>query len=594
MAELNTRVILSKGIKLDRELKNVLNYTETEMLNLLTSQTHIVAQTNKASFINPTGVIKVPFTYSQCLQSNYIAFQNPNYSNKWFFAFIDNVTFRSKNMQEIRYTVDSWSTWFSKLTIKPCFVVREHVNDDTIGLHTLDENIGVGEVVCMNEYKEMDNDTFYIAIMTTYDPIVYDNNNRSGKDFSTISLYNSNFFGNMVFLFPVNLTDTGTITASVERLIWFLYYTQQDKTGDLSCISNMFLIPDELITNDNLIARTFSPADDPQVQYVCYQLKHSAGADKKDVFIPTGTYTPTGFYSPVNNKCYCYPFNYLYVTNNCGNDNIYKYEDFIKIEQAQVENCCFEIDGAVSIGYSAKLVPYKYKGVDYNTSESVPLGKFPTCGWASDAYINWLTQQSVNYAGNLKNLGSSALSLGSSVAHNNYEIGRLNDLAQSDNVSSAMAETYQARAGSISNSNNLLVASAVGGALSSGIGQAFEAHVVDKMLPNVSYGSNLGDVNLANNDLNFTFRQMRCKDEYMRQIDTFFSCFGYKINELKMPNITGRANFNHIQIGDHECIGYGSVPSPDLDIINKACRRGVTIWHNHTNLGDYSVTNNII
>lgn len=54
MAELITRVIISKGIKLDREYKNVLDFTENQMLSLMLSNNHLVAQTTKASFVNPT------------------------------------------------------------------------------------------------------------------------------------------------------------------------------------------------------------------------------------------------------------------------------------------------------------------------------------------------------------------------------------------------------------------------------------------------------------------------------------------------------------------------------------------------------------
>lgn len=115
-----------------------------------------------------------------------------------------------------------------------------------------------------------------------------------------------------------------------------------------------------------------------------------------------------------------------------------------------------------------------------------------------------------------------------------------------------------------------------------------------KLLPNIAQGNNNGNVNFANNDINFTFMKMRCKDEYMKQIDSYFSMFGYKINEIKTPNLTGRTNFNYVQISEADDIGYGNVPSVDMDLINKACRRGVTIWHSHANLGDYSVTNNIV
>ena len=37
-----------------------------------------------------------------------------------------------------------------------------------------------------------------------------------------------------------------------------------------------------------------------------------------------------------------------------------------------------------------------------------------------------------------------------------------------------------------------------------------------------------------------------------------------------------------------------SVPKDSMDIINRAFRNGTTIWHNHNNLGNYSLSNNIV
>lgn len=69
---------------------------------------------------------------------------------------------------------------------------------------------------------------------------------------------------------------------------------------------------------------------------------------------------------------------------------------------------------------------------------------------------------------------------------------------------------------------------------------------------------------------------------------------GYKICKLENPNITGRRNWNYIEIGGSEEIGFGDVPSKYMETINNACRRGVTIWHNHANIGNYNLDNAII
>lgn len=146
MSNYNSKLILAKNILLDKTHKNVLNYSTNDMLTLLRSKGHIVGEASNYSFIQ-NGKISVGYTYNQCLTANYIAYQNPNYSNKWFFAFIDRVEYESNKSTIIYYTIDNWATWFDNLNLKQCFVVREHVNDDTIGLHTLPEGLELGEFV---------------------------------------------------------------------------------------------------------------------------------------------------------------------------------------------------------------------------------------------------------------------------------------------------------------------------------------------------------------------------------------------------------------------------------------------------------------
>lgn len=54
MTTLNTRVIISKNIKMDRDYKHVLDYSENNIVNLCRTQSNLVAETSTAQFINPT------------------------------------------------------------------------------------------------------------------------------------------------------------------------------------------------------------------------------------------------------------------------------------------------------------------------------------------------------------------------------------------------------------------------------------------------------------------------------------------------------------------------------------------------------------
>ena len=90
------------------------------------------------------------------------------------------------------------------------------------------------------------------------------------------------------------------------------------------------------------------------------------------------------------------------------------------------------------------------------------------------------------------------------------------------------------------------------------------------------------------------FHKLRVKTECLKIIDNYFTRFGYAVKSLAMPNITGRKYWNYVEIGASEEIGYGEVPSKYMDIINNACRRGVTIWHNHSNIRNYNLNNIIV
>ena len=82
------------------------------------------------------------------------------------------------------------------------------------------------------------------------------------------------------------------------------------------------------------------------------------------------------------------------------------------------------------------------------------------------------------------------------------------------------------------------------------------------------------------------------KFEYAKIIDDYFSMFGYKINIVKVPNITGRRNWNNKKTID--CNFDGDIPQTDLNIIKTMFNNGVTLWHNPSTMYNYSNSYNIV
>lgn len=233
---LTSKIRLCKDINIDRNYINVTDYTESQMLTLCESQDHLVASANDYSFIRNKGTISTSFSYDDALKSNYIAFQNPDYSNKWFFAWIDDVIFNGENNTEIKYTVDVWSTWFDYWTAKSCFVSREHVNDDTIGLNTIPEDMNIGEVEeygnANTVYMTGQNSDFYYVVMTTFDP-------TSNEDFTGVNIVNKNLFGSKIFAFKCASSDS--VGFAETNLRNFL--THVNNKSKIESIQAIFIVP---------------------------------------------------------------------------------------------------------------------------------------------------------------------------------------------------------------------------------------------------------------------------------------------------------------------------------------------------------------
>lgn len=544
---MNSQIILVKDINIDKDYVNVLNYTESQMLALC--QANAVASANNYSFLRPTGTIFAGFTYSQCLQANYIAFQNPDYDNKWFFAWIDDVIYKSDKNCEIKFTIDAWSTWFDKWTPKTCFINRQHTNDDTIGANTIPENLDVGEVIEESQTEDASYGNefgYWIAVASNWK--IKDNStgfeileSDKGTQFAGITVYNNTVFGTQLFFIHIqNLTDFRNL---------YLLIARTNMDGHVEDIQNIFIVPDVAITVASLTEHTAKMGDDLTFNF--YTMSFKTDVEKFDTTIEKlHSYYD---YTPKNNKCFVYPYNYLFVSNNQGSNNIYKYEDFTS------QDCVFENQFSLAVGCSGRIVPKNYKRMPTNDDEALPLGKYPTCAWSSDAFTNWLTQNSVNLATNLAMVaGGIALSVATMGTATPAVVGGL-ALSTAGNIAGTIGQFNQA-----------------------------------SLLPNISGGQATGDVVWGSNRNLFTFRQMRVKTEYLRIIDDYFTRFGYAVKRLEMPNITGRQYWNYVEIGNSENIGFGDVPSKYMEIINNACRRGVTIWHNHANVGNYSLNNTIV
>lgn len=142
----NTNLKLLK-CPLSLDNKNQLTFAnETAQFNYFNSLPSIEKENFK--YIRLNSVIRFPAHIDTLLEYNYCMYQNDNYSNKWFYAYIIDMKYINDNMTEISIISDVWQTWQFELSFKDSFIEREMINvaDDVPGSNLMPENVELGEL----------------------------------------------------------------------------------------------------------------------------------------------------------------------------------------------------------------------------------------------------------------------------------------------------------------------------------------------------------------------------------------------------------------------------------------------------------------
>jgi autotransporter adhesin len=162
---------------------------------------------------------------------------------------------------------------------------------------------------------------------------------------------------------------------------------------------------------------------------------------------------------------------------------------------------------------------------------------------------------------------------------------RINQLGSKVNKVGAGAAALASGAGSLVGGG--LIAGGIGGIANT----AIQTHEHSYAPNNTSGSLNSSDVNFINSKC-FGFYPMSIRREYAIKIDRIFDSIGYRTNEMKIPNITGRRNWNYVETQAVAILG--SIPQNDLQRIKDMFNSGITFWHNPTTFLDYSQNNDII
>lgn len=482
--------------------------------------------------------IRVPKGYDEIQDCNYVMYRNqknaePSSDDKWYFCFIKEMKYVNDERTDIIIQTDVLQTWMFDFEVKASFIEREHVDNDDIGRHTLDEGLDIGEYI-VNDYRtpiERNRDDLCYVMATTRDP-------NNGNDLAGGNVYHGIATGVTYYRYD-NATD---LTVAIREL---------DNKGVGDAIVSIFMCPKDLVEGYNASTHKINQSTSPKVT---------------DIDI-AGMYEWAGDgYTPRNNKLFCYPYRFLRVSNNAGASAVYRYEYF-------TSQLSFRLYEVLTPSISGRLIPKNYKNTTLYHDEGLTEGKYPICNWNNDAYTNWLTQNAVNekvsfeQRQNLKYFSSATQGIMSAVGL----IGSMATLNVAGGVASGIG-----LASSIGNIMDLM-----------------QAEYQPTLIPDTVSGNiNAGDVNTSMNANTFHFYGMTIRQESAKIIDEFFDMFGYKCKRVKVPNKNHRQNYWYTKTCNVNILG-DKIPQNDMEIIKHCYDNGITFWKDPDNIMNYTVTNSI-
>lgn len=518
---------------------------------------------------------------------SYMMFQNAQYHNKWYYAFVTKLTRKSSHTTHVFFQIDVLQTWLFNITWKPSFVVREHcplwTSDGSPIVNTVDESLNYGleyDDVKVNHYipnqgikwmvviaKELMHGTnakkseatytgiaqpfsYYILPFTiSGDPVTLKEGDDS-QPFSSPEKFLTEFYGmegatnNIVSIFMTESIGCPIIVRGGEDTPYNIEFTEKDQKLDYVTIGE----------GDKM----------NQMLYV------------KDVKrFKTETFDVEGRYEGIPNyresKLYMYPYTILTMDDMKGNRTDYRLE--------YLPSGSIKLNLKGSIGTSNN-VTYTLQGYNNRTDS-----------------LNHLDNQF-----GLININPNDIPVITELI-SAYLQGNKNSLENQKNQIllggvSSVAQNILGGAGSAMGRNPLGVAQSGVGAVT-GAGQtalqlqALEAKQEDikNIPPQLNKMGSNNSYSMGHRYDGVTLIKKTLKPEYAKKIGDYFNMFGYKKHEVKIPNFHTRQNWNYVETKD--CNIVGDFNTEDLREIKAIFDGGITLWHTD-DVGNYDLSNEVI
>lgn len=466
---------------------------------------------------------------------NYVRFINPQFANRYFYSFVDDIEYVAPYTSRLTIRTDVWLTNIGSINANECLVEREHVADDTNFLHTLPEPVEPGELIYSTEFftnrdaldgtGAVNTNAHYVAlflfaseVIATTPPIVINS--------AAVDKYVGGDFVAGYYI----------ATAPQDALAFVSWCQEKGMSTDNICYAK--LIPREYITlndQDAIIDETAS------LPVTVYSVSDNNAAQSITI---TPNFAQNYTHRIRNNKLNCYPYRAYRVTN---------YDrSFADLRPEKMTALTFALRACLGSSPDISLRPTSYNyGNDMD--KAVTTADFGDVPYKSSAYLEYLAQHK-----------------------NTYQLTKALYIA--DGLSAVLSPIGALASGGAEAAASELASSAqsVGNTIRSA--QQYYAGLSDlKRRPPTVSGGSASNLSRINRCKGLGIYDMGMRPEIAEIVDLYFDQYGYNVSLCKVPQWTSRPHYNFVKTNGVNI--HGRLPKSDAAELAKLFDDGLTVWH---------------
>lgn len=514
------------------------------------------------------GVIKVNALSDTILTCNYMMFQNTGFSNKWFYAFIDNVRYANNGMSYVYYHLDDIQTWLFDTQLRQCYIERQHSTSDGIYSNLIPENVGAPEYTNCEELVSH-------GFSDDMDAVLFTSVEQTEGEWGTSAMHCIN--GLLGCYTPTVLAEEYILDGDVRSAAWEVFdAVVQDIIADNKA--------------DSIIGGVIMPHE--FMNGSIHDSGESSSGDTKRVPMSNMSGTIDG-YSPKNNKLFNAPYCVVRIRMSDG-QCVYLQPQYIDGNYITWREIT-----VTSMTPELAIIPMNYKGQDFDYEGYISFSKFPQFSIAVDGYKAWVASGG---------LATAELSLSQTQRAGDLSIkeagtkGAIKSMKGLGKAGGGAVSAYYT--GGIEGVDDILegtteVAEAVIDAeftklkIEQNVQFASEnfdlKNAIAKSLPPTQRGNSIGNALATGRKIGYTVDKLTINSDMAKSIDDYFTMFGYAQNIIAVPNRKARPHYTYIKTMG--CKIDGGAPSDALTRIKAIYDKGIRFWVNASEVGNYSVDN---